>query len=120
MVVKTSSKKKNKQNEKIALFLIAIASGVVQYLVAAYVLTTLWSWFILNRFTTHVITFSNAIGLLIVLNFIHVVTMDASHDKTEASSFDEKMIKGSVKNVTNVIALYPALLLAAYVWHLFV
>jgi len=95
------------------MFLGYLVVGTVQAIFGGFILSLLWSWFIVPKFAVPALTTMQAIGVLTVIGFpllgLHVNT---ANDKTL-----EELLN---KSLAYVFLVYPLCLATAWVWHQFI
>jgi hypothetical protein len=92
----------------IALPLIVVVSSIAN----GFVLTVLWSWFVIPIFSLPPLNIPQAIGISLVMSYL-------THQKTESKNDDKGILEQAISLLLYVI-LYPALVLGiAWIVQLF-
>jgi ATP/ADP translocase len=95
---------------------------VVSSLFAGLVLSKMWRWFIVPKFTSAPeLDYLSAVGVnLTVSFFLAGVLMHMPTDKDDKADPLTKSIAQSAQSAAMILFFYPFLLFIAYLWHQFI
>lgn len=109
-------------------FLFSIGTGVLSSLAGGFVLMKYLQWFINPKFSAFpTLNYLDCIGLMLVVclfsirnKFYALPTNKKAVEKKKLEEDEDTMGSFLVKNIVIVVAVYPGMLLAGYIWHQFI
>ncbi len=98
--------------EKFGKFMLILLSVIISPIISGFVFTKLWAWFIVPIFHTQPLRIVEAIGIMVLINFVRI--------KREKNDEEEEFLEAFIKNVIFVTVTSACILLYGWILSLFI
>lgn len=101
--------------------LASFAVNVGGIVFGGFILSKLWSWFVVPTFpSVPTVDHARGIGLLLVMNFIFMPLYANSAREELERKYPENKYVALVTSLSLTLVIYPMCLLMGYIWHLII
>lgn len=119
---KTSVEKSQLFKSKLFHIVLGLTTSVIVTLFSGYILSVLWSWWIVTKFNLPRLNVIESVGVMSVVNFLMIsisLFLGYSEAFKETTNKMPSHKLGMYKNLITIFFVFPFILLSNYVWHLF-